>query len=322
MAEVQYRRSDDLAEAHRIMKFMTIGLGALWALDGFLQLQPQMFTKDLPLQVIGMGLMGLPPELYLWSENILYRILVPNIVLWNSIWAGLQLGIGFSLLIGSSRIKRIALVTSVVWGILVWLFGEGMAGLLTMTPEGGFFPGTPSMLSGFPGAALIYIVIALFLLLIPAERWVPLGRFSIVRDAPLILFLLEAAVQFAPAMWTSYGQSSIFAANIENLPVQLERYIVFLARYTIAHPILSNSLEVTAILLSAFGIFWARSHGLWAYSIALVWLGFVWWFALGLGAILTGLGTDPNTPLVIALLMVPGIAWRRYSKRINNLKKS
>ena len=321
MTETRYQRSNDVLEARRIMNFMTIGLGALWTLDGFLQLQPQMFTQNLALQVIGMGLMGLPPPLYIVFERVLVQFLIPHMAFWNSVFAALQLGIGFSLLMAPARIKRLALITSVVWGVLVWVFGEGLAGVLSMTPAGGVFPGTPSMLSGFPGAALLYVVIALFLLFLPADRWVPLGRFSIVRDAPVLLFILCAAVQAAPAMWTAYGQGSIFAANVGNLPTQFAGTIIPLATYAIAHPVLTNGPEVAAILLSTFGLFWGKNRGCWGYVFALAWLSFIWWFGLGLGGILTGLGTDPNTPPAIALLMVPAIAWRRYSKRIGKLGK-
>ena len=56
MTEVEQRqRPDDTLEARRIMKFMTLGLGALWTLDGLLQLQPQMFTRNFAAQVIGLG---------------------------------------------------------------------------------------------------------------------------------------------------------------------------------------------------------------------------------------------------------------------------
>jgi hypothetical protein len=310
----QRQRSDDVLEARRIMKFMTLGLGALWTIDGLLQLQPQMFTQNFAAQVIGMGLMALPPALYFASLKLLVWFLIPNIVLWNFSFAALQLAIGFSLLLGSAWIRRLALMASVAWGVMVWVIGEDMASVLSPTTAGGVFPGTPSILSGFPGAALVYVVIALFLLLIPVNRWMPSGRFSIVRDAPALLFLLSAAVQAAPIMWTAYGQASIFAANIGNLPAQFAGTVIPLARFTTAHPVLSNGLEVAVTLLSAFGLLWGNWRR-WGYVFALAWLGFIWWFGLGLGGILTGLGTDPNTPPVIALLMVPAIAWRKYSKK-------
>lgn len=299
---------------------MTAGLGILWILDGLLQLQPQMFTQSLAVKVIANALMSLPSPLYFVSLHALINYFMPYVVIWNIGIATLQLALGISLLIGSDKVKRSALVTSIVWGVIVWVFGEGMGSILGPTMTGGVFPGTPSIMNGFPGAALLYVVIAAFILL-PDKHWELDGRFSIVRDAPVLVFAVAAALQAAPLMWTTYGQASIFAANIENLPAQIANTtIVPVSTITAAHPVLSNSIELAANSLSAFAV-WGVHRKFRSYAFVLAWLAFIWWFGLGLGGTLTGLGTDPNTPPAIALLIVPAIINSRQTTRKEEIKQ-
>jgi hypothetical protein len=297
----------ELGEPSRLKRLMTKGLGALWLADGLLQLQPQMFTSRLSYDVIANALMALPSSLYFSSLSILSRFFVPYAALWNTGAAALQLLIGITLIAGptmmttTTKTRRLAILASIVWSAAVWVFGEGMGAILGPTMTGGIFPGTPSLLNGFPGAALIYAMLGC-LLLFPDDRWRLDGRFSIVRDAPVLLFLSASLVQAAPLMWTSYGQASIFAANVQHVPDSLVGTILPLAKFTTAHPALSNSLELGACLASAYGLWVGRT---WGIVLALSFLAFVWWFSLGLGGTLTGLGTDPNTPPVIMLLLLP-----------------
>ena len=306
-------KNDSLLEAHRVMRLVMLGLGVLWILDGLLQLQPQMFTQNLPANVVGFALMSLPAPLYFWSLKMLIRFFMPHPAFWDFCIVVLQLGIGISLIAGSRMVQRAALGISVVWGLAVWVFAEGMGWILSGTMSGGVFPGTPSIMNGFPGAALLYALVAL-LLLLPDRQWdLSTGRFSLVKKIPVVLFLMFAAVEAAPLMWTTFGQASIFAANTDNVPKQLIGTIVPLVKFAASHPAVTNSLELGACLLAAFGLWRDRW---WGYSFALAWLGFVWWFGLGLGGILTAGGTDPNTPPAILLLMLPAIAWKK-----NSLKK-
>ncbi len=301
--------SNGLAVGRGAKRAVTLGLGALWTIDGLLQLQPRMFTQSLAVDVVANALMSLPSPIYFGSLRLLTGFFLPNLVLWNAGIAALQLAIGISLLVGPVAVRRLALATSVVWSMIVWVFGEGLGGVLTGTITGGVFPGTPSVMNGFPGAALIYALVAIFILL-PDGRWTLLGRFSTVRDAPALLFLVFSAVQAAPLMWTGYGQASIFASNTDKVPAQLAASMLQpLTAFSIAHPVPSNCLELGACLASAYGLWSGKREG---YLFALGWLAFIWVFPLALGGALTGLATDPNTPPAIALLMVPAIVASRH----------
>ncbi len=270
-------------------------------MDGLFELQPGL-KSHFAVAVIGNAMETLPSLFYLTSMNMLSTLIIPYAGLWDMLFALLQLSLGVALIAGSTRVKHLALLASVAWGSVVWVFGEGMAGILS---PGGTFPGTPSILNGFPGPAMVYVLIAL-LLLMPESRWTLSGRFSVVADAPALVFLACAAVQAAPLMWTSYGQASIFVAGRDNLPSQMAIILRPFADYTIAHPVIGNSIEVGANLAAALGLLLARKSK-WVFVFAFGWLGFVWLFGLGLGGILTGLGTDPGAPPAIMLLMGPAL---------------
>lgn len=289
-------------EAARARRLLAIGLGILWTADGLLQLQPQMFTGALAVAVADSS-MSLPPAIYFASLKFVDGFILGNVAAFNFGVAAIQLCLGVSILAGGERARRAALAVSIVWALAIWVLGEGMAGVLGATMAGGIFPGTPSIVSGFPGAALLYAVAAA-LLLVPERRWRLSGRFSPIRDVPAVIFILSAAVQAAPLMWTTYGQLSIFASNTGSLPSGLAGGALHLEDVSAAYPAMSNLLEVVACLVAGLGLLRLTRWGL---AFALSWLGFIWVFPLALAGLFTGIGTDPNTPPAIALLMVPAV---------------
>jgi hypothetical protein len=111
----------------------------------------------------------------------------------NAAAAALQMAIGLALL--HPRCYRLGLALSVMWGLAVWCFGEGLGGLLT---------GTASPLTGAPGAAVIYLLVSLILW--PADRPIRGSAASQgllgdqgARVASAALWLLAAALWLAPA---------------------------------------------------------------------------------------------------------------------------
>ncbi len=305
MNQSQTESVRSLVMVRRIRKDLTVLLGALWLLDGLLQLQPYMFSSGFAIGVIGGSLMSLPRPLYVTSVYWLEHLLIPDIVLWNSLFAGLQLALGVMLLVGISRTRlaKLALWISIPWSIALWVFGEGMGGILLATMSGGEFPGTPSILNGFPGAALLYLWVTI-LLLIPESWWGNRSKLSPVWGGAGYLFLVAAIVQAAPLMWTAFGQASIFAANLDNLPGALAWTIRPVINAATSHPVLANSIEVGVSLVTALTLFLRKPSTL-LYLLPAAWVTFIWWFGLGVGGTLTGLGTDPNSPPLIILLVLP-----------------
>jgi hypothetical protein len=129
-----------------------IALGLLWLLDGALQLQHQMFTSSFATQVIAPAGQGQPIPVY-GPINFGIHMLLLHPALFDALFAIIQLVLGALIL--NKRTVKIGLLSSVVWGLAVWYVGEGLGGLLS---------GHAMLLTGAPGAALIYAILALAVL--------------------------------------------------------------------------------------------------------------------------------------------------------------
>lgn len=148
---------DDIVVSSHTREFQTtrrgleVALGIAWLIDGLLQLQPYMFGKGFFVNVLGMASMGLPH----WIGAIPYRVLqllYPSHVVFNALFAAVQVAIGVGLL--WRRGARFALIGCFAWALTVWVGGEGFGGM--------FMPGM-SMLTGAPGAVIIYAILSVIL---------------------------------------------------------------------------------------------------------------------------------------------------------------
>ena len=136
---------------HRIRvtrRGIQVTLGLLWILDGMLQLQPAMLTSRFATQVIAPAGDG-QPAFVSWPVQTAARVIGHQPVLADLAFAVIQLALGAGLLY--PRTARRALAASVAWALAVWYLGEGL---------GGLFGGGASLLTGAPGAALVYAVVA------------------------------------------------------------------------------------------------------------------------------------------------------------------
>lgn len=124
-----------------------VGLGVLWLLDGALQLQPFMFTADFARKVIAPAAQGQPTWLAA-PLDFFVRLIVAHPAPLNTGFALVQLALGVGFLL--PRLVRPAIVASMAWSAAVW-FSEGLGGLAT---------GTASLVTGAPGAVLLYAVLA------------------------------------------------------------------------------------------------------------------------------------------------------------------
>ena len=73
------------------------------------------------------------------------NFVAPDIAVWNTFFALIQLVIGVGLLYRPT--VKPALALSFAWALGVWVFGEGLGMLLT---------GTATALTGAPGSVLVY----------------------------------------------------------------------------------------------------------------------------------------------------------------------
>jgi hypothetical protein len=126
-----------------------IMLGLLWLGDGALQFQPAMLTSAFARQVIAPAGNG-QPGFVSWPVHEAASIIVHCPAVADVIFGLIQLALGAGLL--HRRTARWALVASVGWALSVWYLGEGL---------GGLFGGGASLLTGAPGSALMYAVVAM-----------------------------------------------------------------------------------------------------------------------------------------------------------------
>jgi hypothetical protein len=298
------------------LRVLQIVLGAFWLIDAALQYQPFMFGKQFASTYITANASG-QPEPINWLITTVGHFVSPNVGVWNALFATIQLLIGVGLLFPPT--VRPALVTSFFWVFGVWLFGEGLGGLLT---------GTASALSGTPGSVFMYGVIGLMAW--PRLRSTDNEENSksdgIASSAashgiggpltPLLawsgFWLLSAVLFLFPANRAANSVSSAITGMAGGEPSWYARALTDVgngfgsagATQTWVLALLSVVIALGPLLVRCYEPFLAAG----AVLSLLFWLT-----AQGLGGVLTGSGTDPNTgPLIIvlALAMVPTVVAR------------
>src|SRR5713101_4249781 len=126
-------------------------LGALWLIDGLLQLQPQMFTMNMVNGIMRPMLQGQPGLVESGLQFIVTQT-TNHLTTVNLVIAIVQILLGLGFLLLSDRWVKDLVIASMVWAFIVWFGGEGMSMLLT---------GQASILTGAPGAVLLYPLLGL-----------------------------------------------------------------------------------------------------------------------------------------------------------------
>jgi len=278
-------------------RILTTGLGGLWLLDALLQFQPLMVTQFVsgmlaPLRVHQPAAIvsGLNVGMHLWGLN---PAVSDVLAAWLQMIIGLLIVLG-----GETGWRRTGLWLSVGWGLVVWVLGEGLGGVLT---GGGW-------LSGIPGSALLYVVASL-MVLAPIAWWQSDRIVAVWWRVLGGLFLLAAILQAWPpaGWWTSQLGRYLLVTARTPQPAWVSAPIFAWARSALAHPAVWNAVLVA--LFTALAIAWTLpiepNHQLgrvrwWATVV----VGFItWWLGQDFG-ILGGMGTDPNTGGILLLLLV------------------
>ena len=275
--------------------FLQVALGSLWVLDGVLQAQPAMprgFAAGI-LAPVAHGQPGWLAGLLSWEEA-LWRAHPVHLTVATAL---IQVGIGVAVLAGgSSRLGRLGLWASVGWGILVWIGGEALGGLLA--------PGA-SLLLGAPGGALAYVAAAGLLLAPPSVweqrrvgRWVELGLGA--------LFLLGALAQMLPAegFWSGAGLGpTLTSLAATPQPTWISGPILGLAHLAQSQPFLVNTCFL--VILGAMGTaLLLGGAGRPTTTLGLVLLFLIWWLGQDFGTLGTGIATDPNLAPLLAVLLL------------------
>jgi cytochrome oxidase Cu insertion factor (SCO1/SenC/PrrC family) len=227
----------------------------------------------------------------------------------SAVW--IQLGIGVWLLIAARGWSaRLAGLSAVAWGLVVWVFGEAFGGI--------FAPGLTALF-GAPGAALIYVV-AGALIALPERAWdrpERLGR--LLLGGTGAFFLGMALLQAWPGrgFWQgrAAGQLGSLAAMIKSMaatsqPHPLAVIVSWFGNFTVGHGFAVNLVAVIALAALGAGLCAAavRADARLARIVVVAGVVFCladWLLVEDLG-FFGGLGTDPNSMIPFILLLAAG----------------
>lgn len=269
---------------------LQIALGLMWLLDAGLQLQPYLFGPHFAHDVIAPVAAGQPAWIA-GGVHLAAHVISAAPVLTNAAFAFAQLILGAGLLWRPT--VRPALVASIAWSMGVWYFGEGLGGVAT---------GHASLITGFPGAVLLYAIVA-------SAAW-PGGVFWSQGERPRAQVIIWwVAVWVAGGIFQSLsGQAAAkqLAITIESADAGGPRWLIALdhtvARWTTA----AGQLGLVALVVVEIGIGMAAlgSRRAARASAALGALGAVVIWVLGeaFGQVYLGQATDPNSGPLLVLL--------------------
>ena len=291
-------RNNADSEAGRLLRWrrnLTWALGLVWLLDAGLQFQPYMFTTDFPNDVIKPVGQGSPS----WISSPTHwagTLMAGHINFWNGLFATVQLAIAVGFFF--RRTVKLALASSMVWGLMVWWLGEGLGGTLA---------GPVSPFMGLPGAVAIYVLIALLVWPrgpAPADTESvasasPLGRlwpkviwlvfwasfaFEALRPAdrsPSALHDMVVGMESGEPSWVKSVDRS-GASGLAHHGTQVSIVLAILCAFiavSVFIPAVTRAALVTAVILAAL----------------------IWIFGEDFGALATGQATDPNSGPLLAL---------------------
>jgi hypothetical protein len=286
-------------------RMLQLCLGGLWLLDAILQYQSFMFTQAFG-QMLAATAPGNPAVIaspITWAASLVEH----HGEALNTSFATVQLLLALG--IAWRPTVKIALGASIAWSLGVWWLGEGLGSALT---------GNASPVSGAPGAALIYAVLAV--LLWPTDRGNAPAPFASAPFASAPFVAARAVGARASralwlVLWASMAYFSLLAANrtpqglhdmISGMAAGEPGWLSSIDRFaaaTVAQHGLAAAI-VLAILLAAIaaGVYLPATAARATLVLAIVVAAAIWVFGEALGTIFTGGGTDPSSGPLLALL--------------------
>lgn len=279
--------------------FFNLALGAIWILDGLLQLQPYMFSRSFEIQVVRSAAMSLPTPINAWFLTVISAHMVPYAKLLNVVFCSIELVTGVLLLLRKKFLVIAGNVLSAVWGFLIWVFGEGFGGTLTLSVVHLNLSYPETLFTGFPGAALLYALISVFILVSFKKRFLKEAS----RLTAILIFGVGALIQLLPQFFDPRVQFSMFVSSVlmGSAPHSLVPYIVKLASWASFHPVVANMAEIMASLSIAFTLILNKKA---VIPLSAVYLAFVWVFGMGFMGLFNGVATDPGTPPLLFVLVL------------------
>lgn len=286
---------------------LQVALGVLWLVAGALQLQHFMFTAGFGKQVIESAGQGQPLFVSApvrWAS----AVIAAHPIAWNVPFAAVQLMLGIGLVMRSTA--RIALAGSIAWGLGVWYLGEGLGGLAS---------GHASLLTGAPGSALLYAVLA-------AAAW---PRRDAAHEAPAPWLVLAwsavwvggAIFQVLPGQNTGADVSSALGTGTSGAPAWLS-HLAHVAGSEASGGGLWTVAGLAALELSiGLGVL-LQATRLPALVLGMALALDFWVFGQHLGALYSGQATDLNSapPMIVMGAALAGLPRSLVSRPESRLR--
>ena len=296
-----------------------IALGILWLLDGALQLQHQMFTSSFANKVIIPAASG-QPLFVRGPMHLFIHVFLLHPAVFNTFTAVIQLGLG--VLILHKRTIKLGLMGSVAWGLFVWYIGEGLGGLASWQTL---------LLVGAPGAALLYVILALavmpkkdkpknkqedkhpayWLAVVWAALWVGGAVYQLLPGQDSVSdvsSMISSMANGAPGWLASLNNHIAQMINGFGTPTTSMAGVHMTASQMARMSTQAGSgywfilLLATVQLCIGLGVFFAGRTRKIAIGLGILASVAFWIFGQALGRFFTGLATDPNSaPLFILL---------------------
>jgi len=275
-------------------RVLRVGFGSLWLLDGLLQLQPGMWSPAVLVGEVWQAAAQGPAwlvRLVDWS----IQLAAPQLGAFNWLLVIVELALGAMLLAGRRPFTQAAAWGSLLFGAAVWIFGDGLGGLLA-------------------GGSTILAAAAL---LAPEGFGLRVARKAIPAGTAVVAATLAggALLQLQPVFWGGIGLSAPIAAHFMMAqPAVLRDVISMAAGVAAAAPGAVNVLLILVMLALALALLRAPGDStvLWT-TLAL--LAVLWITAQDAGMLPSGMATDPNTMPALAVLLVSGWAGAPQGRR-------
>jgi len=285
----------DGADEPRARTYLRWSFGAIWLVDGILQFQSSM-PLGLANDVVRPMAVGTPS----W----LHSLMIHGVNIWNahpiSLAAGVawfQVGLGLIILVSRGRTGRWAALVSAIWAGGIWLIGNG---------AGGIFASGATILFGWPGATLIYVVAGCWLF-VRNERFRDSFSPFVLRFLSL-LFLVAIIFQSLPAagFWHGGNSNALTAMTQSMTSIAQPHPLAWVVR---EGGVISgrlgggfNLVVIIWLLVTGIGLWLAvKTRRNWPVYSAVVGCLILWVVAED-AALYGGLSTDFNSLLPMAVL--------------------
>lgn len=294
-------------ERSKIPNTIRLVLGILWIVDGILQFQPEMPYGFLSVVI--------EPSIQAINNVGVEKFLMIGYNIWllhpfqfDALSGSLQIFIGVAYLLNRSTkaLKYISFI-SIIWALVIWIFCEGLGGI----PESGV-----SLLTGFPGSALIYIILAVPYISLKLGNIKNLQKYFIYTVSAI--FLIGGILQLIPGntFWTKGQLAYDIYMNINQ---QGENPIVYvILNHTYVYLLFrENYLNIFMFLLMIASGLFILLHIRTGLILATVFVGLTWLLFQDMGIYILP-ATDPNTglPLLLVLVILIEIDFQVSRKRI------